>query len=438
MTGKRSRDQMTSREQDEFLAFQLRARLTDMPFYMIWRFMSLLGWKYNDNYYVTPSGLNLGRAKEAMELLDKFSVSFRNDGPKPILDENLNKKQVCDKELQEVRRDLLKAIFFESAGDSDSETLIEDESDDSKETSKGSKTDELPKSSLPTRPGNNVRRSATTNEPGTDQYFGKKARPNKKKKGLRNKKGNEEIDQNQDTCKDYLLKCSKLSWPEPKECALMMSQDSNSSECKAAKYVEQHKSMWTSLLSSNHSLLFHGFGSKRKMLIQFAENSLRSNGDVLTLNGFDQNISIEAILDVMVQRFLNGVEPLFNDGIHNSVLGETDENEFTSNLGCMSLAQIESTTVKRAISISKAISTSRSKPIFLVVHNIDGIPLRNRIAQDAISALVSNSTQERQRPKSQGNRTINLLASTDHVDAHMLLWKTETLSNFSWVSPIPH
>jgi hypothetical protein len=515
MTGKRklkrqrSRKQLTPIEQDEFLAFQLRARLADMPFYMVWRFMSSLGWKFkNGKHYITPTGWNLGRAKEAMELLDTFSIAFQENGgngdgdgdgdgnggdngrsmtSRPQLDLHLNQKVIGDVDLQKVRRDLLRAIFFESTGDSDSngdgDTTSSDDSedltndndesddDDDNNTPKKRKTHKeaanISEPLLPSRRSLRVSRvsastsastSATTNEPGTDQYFGskpKKAKRNNKTRGKKSQKAKRQEGTTSTTTinhytrderqhSDVIIQCSKLSWPEPKECAANMMSSRNDVERStriAQDYINEHESMWKSLLSSNHSLLFHGFGSKRTMLNTFAKDSLRANGHVLTLNGFESNISMDRILDIMVQQFLNGVEPPLwnNNAIHN--VDDDAECEYTSNLGFMPLAHMESTIVKRAIGISKAISTCRSKPIYLLVHNIDGIALRNRIAQDALSALVSNSIPTRVKGAKgqgqgqvQGNRMIGLVASTDHVDAQMLLWKTETLANFSWVS----
>ena len=58
---------------------------------------------------------------------------------------------------------------------------------------------------------------------------------------------------------------------------------------------------WRYLMSTHHSVLLHGFGSKRSLLNDFAETILPHDGDVLTLDGYDRTIGIDGILTALVQ-----------------------------------------------------------------------------------------------------------------------------------------
>ena len=49
---------------------------------------------------------------------------------------------------------------------------------------------------------------------------------------------------------------------------------------------------WTFLLSTNHSLILYGFGSKRDLLNDFAKRELSIRGIVLVMIGYDSDISI--------------------------------------------------------------------------------------------------------------------------------------------------
>ena len=54
-------------------------------------------------------------------------------------------------------------------------------------------------------------------------------------------------------------------------------------------------SEWTFLLSTNHSLILYGFGSRRDLLNDFAERELSIHGNVLVMDGYDSDISIGRI-----------------------------------------------------------------------------------------------------------------------------------------------
>jgi hypothetical protein len=63
----------------------------------------------------------------------------------------------------------------------------------------------------------------------------------------------------------------------------------------------------------------------------------------------------------------------------------------------------------------------------LILHNIDGVGLRNATAQEALAVLVSHSTTLR------GLNAVRLVTSVDHVNGPALLWDSSTCAQFHWI-----
>jgi origin recognition complex subunit 2 len=164
-----------------------------------------------------------------------------------------------------------------------------------------------------------------------------------------------------------------------------------------------HYEEWKFLLSTNHSVLLYGFGSKRAVLEDFRRTCLEHVGDVLSIDGFDSSVHIDDVLDLMVEMFLKNKDPS------------------TTSSGQVSIGT-------RAMVIGKAIANvqvERKQPLYLLIHNIDGF--RCREAQHALSLLLIHSSIRDMC------RTIRLVASVDHVSAAALLWDPETTFNFDFI-----
>jgi len=194
---------------------------------------------------------------------------------------------------------------------------------------------------------------------------------------------------------------------------------------------------WRFLLATNHSLLLYGYGSKLHLLNVFAEQGLSHEGYAVVLNGFDPDISVESILDLLVELFLDGLEP---GPLQTSLPGMEDDDVVkwsalhmdpkTSNLQQVILHKI-CDPVERARAIATAIAKNQAKelfPIFLVIHNLEGMGLRNRLAQDILSTLVSHSIVQ-----PSGLRGLRLIASVDHVDAAAVLWSVRASAQYRWM-----
>mmetsp|Transcript_14560 Transcript_14560/g.42654 ORF Transcript_14560/g.42654 Transcript_14560/m.42654 type:complete len:641 (-) Transcript_14560:261-2183(-) len=211
----------------------------------------------------------------------------------------------------------------------------------------------------------------------------------------------------------------KTVWPEPKECADAVRSFIEAEDSKRAPSgltqeeltVEEFRSSfseWFFLLSTGHSLLLYGYGSKRAVLDAFQQRALGAEAVVIA-NGYDCSVTIDTILDVLVRRFLGGVEPI--DGP-----GPGGEQQIPP------VVDGSLPAVQKATAIALAIASSLSPPpsAFLILHNIDGPGLRTPEAQGALAALVSSGI-------------VRIAASVDHVNSAALLWDRETSEKFSWI-----
>eukprot|EP00730_Choanoeca_flexa_P018288 TRINITY_DN8885_c0_g1_i1.p1 TRINITY_DN8885_c0_g1~~TRINITY_DN8885_c0_g1_i1.p1 ORF type:complete len:712 (+),score=171.84 TRINITY_DN8885_c0_g1_i1:132-2267(+) len=148
---------------------------------------------------------------------------------------------------------------------------------------------------------------------------------------------------------------------------------------------------WHSKLLTGFNLLFFGLGSKKKLLMNFASAKLRA-APVLCINGYFPSLSIKQILNSICERHM---------GYKGNFRHVLEQAEFIR-----SMYQHGDT---------------NAKPLYLIIHNIDGPMLRNDVAQTALSTLASA-------------RGIRLVASGDHINAS-LLWDQGRLSryNFVWI-----
>jgi Origin recognition complex subunit 2 len=136
-------------------------------------------------------------------------------------------------------------------------------------------------------------------------------------------------------------------------------------------------------------------------------------------------------LDLLVKLFLNGKEPAPISPLqkYNEELAYDETNSFPRLQSYLfNPHQSIPPIVERAVAISKSIACVAAVsyiPIFLVIHNIEG--LKHRISQDALAALTVNSIVPN------GVNAIRIVASVDHVDASTTLWNYEALYRFNWI-----
>jgi origin recognition complex subunit 2 len=202
---------------------------------------------------------------------------------------------------------------------------------------------------------------------------------------------------------------------------------------------------WRFLLSTNHSLLFYGNGSKYDLLSQFCERELCQEGYCLQIDGFDADVSMDAILDLLVSVFLDGKEPHLNDC---DITGSGASASVSFSQGSSGRHTQESSAkavVDRALVVGQAIAKhciGMGNPIFLVIHSLDGF-LSTDIEQAALATLVRYSIPSRRDEMSDMDdfqrgscplvSTLRLVASVDHVDAPAALWNSMTAFDLSWI-----
>ena len=175
---------------------------------------------------------------------------------------------------------------------------------------------------------------------------------------------------------------------------------------------------WRFLLSTNHSIVLYGLGSKQELLQNFASFIRTTHcGDVLIIQGYHRDVSFDDILNLIVHQFLDGNEP---NQVQDLGLRSTGIST-PSLLGSHPL-------VRRAMAIGQGLAQRAritKHPIFWCLHNMDGLRLQNRTVQQGIAALLVHA---RVTKESSGLR---LLASIDHVNAPAMLWDIQTQANLA-------
>ncbi|KAG7377768.1 Origin recognition complex subunit 2 [Phytophthora pseudosyringae] len=155
---------------------------------------------------------------------------------------------------------------------------------------------------------------------------------------------------------------------------------------------EQHFPTWKSELLAGYNLLFYGVGSKLKLLqasADFAATHL-SEGIVLQMHGYLPVASLKYLAEAIQEKILNiGVK-------QNQSLSQQCRN------------------------IAKTKPPRHGPPVYLLVHSIDGLALRNPEAQTCLSWLAKAPS-------------IAVVASMDHINGPSI-WKEEDSLRFEWLS----
>ena len=202
----------------------------------------------------------------------------------------------------------------------------------------------------------------------------------------------------------------KLVVPTQKECiaeveALYRQSNADLAFEEFELQYKQHFYEWSFSLATNQSILLYGLGSKISLLNSFGQY-LAQEGDVMSINGYDPRVDLSQFLDYMDQIFCD-----------KSVMQH----------GNLQIKGSRKGLPKKAASVAKVFASKRSRPLFILIHNIDGAGLSNPYAQDAIATLSANS-------KKDGSQLIRIVASVDNVNAAMVLFTPQVDHKFDWVS----
>ncbi|KAG0172610.1 Origin recognition complex subunit 2 [Apophysomyces sp. BC1034] len=184
---------------------------------------------------------------------------------------------------------------------------------------------------------------------------------------------------------------SKLAVLEPKEFhdILTAAPKKHKVDCNTLLMMhEQHFSQWFFEMHAGFNLLFYGYGSKRCLLNDFVQSML-TDGPVVVVNGFFPSITIK---DILIKILVHA-------------------------LGLTATGQIQDQVALVCDYFSR--KDRKFDRLYLAIHNIDGMNLRNERTQTALSLLASAPN-------------IHLIGSVDHINSG-LLWDNVKSSRFNWI-----
>lgn len=153
-------------------------------------------------------------------------------------------------------------------------------------------------------------------------------------------------------------------------------------------------SQWQFELSQDFNICIYGFGSKRTLLMRFADYIYNSHtspqaSKIVVINGYVQNLTIKDVLTTITSAI--------------SAPGQK--------IGSQPAEMLEN-----VISLLEA---DRGQNVTLIVHSIDKTPLRRPVAQTILSQLAAHPQ-------------INLVASADHP-SFPLLWDSSLRSSYNFL-----
>jgi origin recognition complex subunit 2 len=175
---------------------------------------------------------------------------------------------------------------------------------------------------------------------------------------------------------------------------------------------------WRDLLQSGFNLICHGYGSKRSLLDEFADSYLSPQGHVIVAHGLYPGLTIK---DVLVE-----VEETFPMIRQTPVPEQAGLTRAIDKLAY----RIYSYFLPPSIFIEPSSFKVAEKPLFLVLHNIDGPGLRTERSLSLLSLLASC-------PR------IHLVTSFDHVHTPILFSTSQNIAGkhryaaASWDGVIP-
>ena len=166
-------------------------------------------------------------------------------------------------------------------------------------------------------------------------------------------------------------------------------------EHEAANFHEKFPE-WSFYMATKQSILLYGLGSKRELMASFSD-FLADEGDVISLDGYDPSVNLNEFMDVFTQLFCN-----------------------SETIGGASMAD-------RATACARRYAALKTRPLHVLINNIDGTAMRSHLVQETLANLTHYSDKD-------GAPMIRIAASVDDVSASLYLWKPQIDAKFDWVS----
>jgi origin recognition complex subunit 2 len=400
--------QVSSEECDDMLSLQLDYRFAGDVFTTLWwALFQQLGFKHTGTSYELPSSFPSDAKKEHVvndiyQLLDTFAIpqlvsSYQND---ETPETNISMTPEEAKWWKRIRCEL---IFGKFHSDIEARTVKRHR----RNSKKNNKRNSVRKSKSVS--SHYSKKTAFVTDPGAELYIRKTSKRHELTKANSKFHPDQEIlfpsiAEYAETAKDY---------------------QKDDLETVEQSYVSSFEE-WRFLTATNQSLMLYGVGSKQSLLNKFVEVELKPDGDVLVINGYDKDVAIEPILDLIVHKWLNGRVPPMD--VHDTHLLQHQGSVLTN--GLTYPRHGDPLVVQKAIAIGQALSPlvlKTLRPLYVVIHNIDGVGLRNHTAQEALAALVYHS-----QTAVSGQNALRLVASVDHVNGPLLLWDSTLYASFQW------
>jgi origin recognition complex subunit 2 len=151
---------------------------------------------------------------------------------------------------------------------------------------------------------------------------------------------------------------------------------------------------WHFELSQDFNICLYGWGSKRSLLMKFADHIYKAQNDhtkakIVVVNGYVHNLTLKDIL--------------------NMVAGAITERGYK--LGSQQSDMLDN--------LFTLLEEDKAQDITLIIHSIDRIPLRRAVTQTLLSRLASHPQ-------------VHLIASADHP-SFPLLWDNSLRSTYNFV-----
>jgi len=168
----------------------------------------------------------------------------------------------------------------------------------------------------------------------------------------------------------------------------------------------QNFPQWEFELNQGFNLLLYGYGSKRNLLMQFAKRIYRSPRNLVVVNGYVPTLTIKDVLTTVAKAII-GPD-------HTIRLGSNPNDTLDTILSILDTHTSEDQETEEEEEEYTPITH-----LTILIHNLDGEPLRTTRAQVLLARLSSH-------PK------ISLVASIDHIRAP-LLWDAARVSQFNFL-----
>jgi Origin recognition complex subunit 2 len=411
---------------------QLRYQFSDHDFLPLqWKAMQAAGWTYNSGKYKSPNGtLIYDNAKEIQKQLDSCTVSsmfskLHFDYDLHSLCDSIESSETdpCKEQICDLRNAVCYHLQLAM------EKMASENVDDGWMPTSGylkrpNTSSTLANCTSTSRKEGSLESSGiATVEKGSYLYLCSKGQRSTSTNHEK-KSSNRKTDLPFVSAYDVETVQSLPSFPSVSQCTEVMSSFGvEFCERIEASHELHDFTKWRFLLSTNHSLLLYGNGSKYDLLSKFCETELSQEGLCLQVEGFAEDISMDGILDLLVSLLLGGKDPHPN---------EKDQQE-----------SITEKVVDRSLAVGQAIANKCREigfPIFLIIHSLDGF-LSTDIEQAALATLVHCSVPMRNGGISDSDShrriplvsTLRLVASVDATDAPAALWSSMASVDISWI-----